>query len=119
MSSQSQSQLSVSAVLVCFVLTGSKPFYFEWFKNKCSISPTPDGLVISQGYKFDFDDFQSVLSIDNYMSSNSEYYGNYSCRVSNIFGYDIKSVNLIKKNIRKRPEYDAEEEDDNDDEGQG
>lgn len=78
------------ASVLCTVMAGEPPFEFAWFK---------DGEKLENERKFSikkFDDFTLNLVIS---SVDADSNGNFTCRVSNSFGYDQKSAVLSIKGM--------------------
>nr|XP_027199400.1 hemicentin-1-like [Dermatophagoides pteronyssinus] len=73
--------------ILCTILTGTKPFQFEWRFND-ELLPNP-----STDYRIDsIDDEQSLFIIPHVKPINS---GQYSCIVRNDYGYDRQSTRLM------------------------
>ena len=75
--------------ILCSVLEGSQPLFFEWSKNGQSIKSRPDVK-----YRIDNLDMSSTLSIKSIDRIDA---GNYSCLVKNSIGSDSQTVLLIIK----------------------
>ena len=75
--------------ILCSVLEGSQPLFFEWSKNGQSIKSRPDVK-----YRIDNLDMSSTLSIKSIDRVDA---GNYSCLVKNSMGSDSQTVFLIIK----------------------
>ena len=75
--------------VLCSVLSGSQPLFFQWFKNGQLINKQSDENEIKL-----IDETQSMFKIKKVTSNDS---GNYSCNVKNAFGEDNHTVKLIVK----------------------
>ena len=73
---------NISFVLQCYLLSGSKPVFFDWQK---------DGRKLFNSSKIKIDNFDSfsTLSLSNLYRSDS---GVYICAVNNAFGNDSTST---------------------------
>lgn len=71
-------------VLNCNVAKGTKPFRFQWHKNNVEISDNKHSRI-------EFKDIYSLLTLYNI---DREDIGNYSCIVTNQFGFDRISFQL-------------------------
>ncbi|RWS04981.1 titin-like protein [Dinothrombium tinctorium] len=74
--------------LFCIVEDGSLPLSFQWFKNYKLINEQTESVKI-ESFKS-----SSNLRIEQLKQDHS---GNYTCTVSNAFGTDSQTVNLIVK----------------------
>jgi hypothetical protein len=80
-----------SYLLLCHMIAGNKPVFFQWSKNGISLTNKPESK-----YKVDnFKDY-SQFGIESVDRSDS---GNYSCIARNAFGSDIQSTLLIVKGL--------------------
>ncbi|XP_055946667.1 cell adhesion molecule DSCAM-like isoform X3 [Argiope bruennichi] len=68
-------------VVLCVVVDGDPPFHFAWSKDGAELQDNEQLSIVR------LDDFTSTLSISK-LNANSN--GNYSCKVSNGAGFDIK-----------------------------
>ncbi|KAF8765095.1 Titin like protein [Argiope bruennichi] len=68
-------------VVLCVVVEGDPPFHFAWSKDGAELQDNEQLSIVR------LDDFTSTLSISK-LNANSN--GNYSCKVSNGAGFDIK-----------------------------
>ena len=71
-------------VLTCNVAKGSKPFRFQWFKNGVELSNTGRSTIETKDI-FSLYTLRNIDSIDG---------GNYSCVVTNKFGFDKLWIQL-------------------------
>ena len=71
-------------MLTCNVAKGSKPFRFQWFKNGVELSNTGQSTIETK-------DIFSLYTLRN-IDSNDR--GNYSCVVTNKFGFDKLWIQL-------------------------
>ncbi|XP_053212503.1 cell adhesion molecule DSCAML1-like isoform X11 [Panonychus citri] len=69
----------------CQSLTGSSPFQIVWFKNNKEIQDSIETRIRNN-------EDSSMLIIDSIKSSHS---ANYTCKISNRFGYDSYSSELL------------------------
>lgn len=74
---------------LCSISAGDKPLFFEWSKNGLLLSNNPQS-----SYKIDNSEEFSQFFLKSVERSDS---GNYSCRVKNAFGEDIKYLQLLVK----------------------
>ncbi|KPM07835.1 Immunoglobulin domain containing protein 9 [Sarcoptes scabiei] len=72
-----------SFTLFCSSMKGSKPLEFVWNKNGLNIKNS----IIFDRYQIDSKPSYSLLSIHSLQPNDS---GNYSCSVTNPFGYDLQ-----------------------------
>ena len=90
-------------VLTCNVAKGSKPLRFQWFKNGVELSNTGRSTIENK----DIFSFFTLRNID------SNDVGNYSCVVTNKFGFDKLWIQLTVTglnnlfNVFYRPIYGA------------
>lgn len=76
-----------SFTFLCSAVAGSEPFKFEWFRNALPLR--------EENYKIQsFDNSNSLLKITSVDITDA---GNYTCRVSNPYGFDMISTILIIK----------------------
>ena len=75
--------------ILCSVIEGSQPLFFEWSKNGQSIKSGPDVK-----YRIDNLDMSSILNIKALDTSDA---GNYSCLVKNAVGRDSQNILLVIK----------------------
>src|SRR2546422_966202 len=73
----------------CSVLSGSGPLFFQWSKNGQKL---PDSS--SNNYKIETSEQRSILDIKSISRNDA---GNYTCTVTNAYGIDSYSVNLLIK----------------------
>lgn len=76
------------AGVTCLVADGDPPFLFKWYKDDYLLQDDNTVTITNP------DDFTSMLSIKNISAQSN---GNYTCKVSNNFGSDEKSDNLLIK----------------------
>ena len=67
--------------LSCNILTGNKPFIFQWFKNNQQFKD-------ESRHKIDTTENLSILTLKNLTKTDS---GTYKCQVNNAFGTDSSS----------------------------
>ena len=75
--------------ILCSVLEGSKPLFFEWSRNGQSIRSGP-----AVKHRIDNSEMFSTFIIESVEKIDA---GNYSCLVKNAVGSDSQSVLLIVK----------------------
>ena len=82
---------NLSFALQCYVLSGSKPLFFDWFKN---------GHKLFNSTKVKIDSLNSIstLSLSDLHRDDS---GVYSCSVKNAFGNDSTSTIINIKGFYK------------------
>ncbi|OTF77082.1 hypothetical protein BLA29_009238, partial [Euroglyphus maynei] len=76
---------NVSYILQCYVVSDSKPIFFEWLKDGSSLMTTPE-------YKIDHHDTWSTLTFKRLTKNDM---ATYTCRVKNVEGIDTTSTKLI------------------------
>ena len=81
-------------VFTCNVAKGTKPFQFEWQKNNQKIISSDHNTHS----RIEFKDIYSLLSLYNIDRNDI---GNYSCIVTNQFGFDRISFQLDVTGILK------------------
>ena len=69
----------------CQILSGSPPLQINWFKDDKKIDNLPAIKILTNGEV-------STLIIDEIKSSHS---GNYTCRITNRYGHDSHSAQLL------------------------
>lgn len=73
-----------SYVILCNLMSGTKPVFFEWNKNGHK-------LVSSDQIKVDHNDFMSMVTLHNVTAAES---GQYECLVKNALGMDSSSTRV-------------------------
>ncbi|KAJ6222590.1 hypothetical protein RDWZM_001135, partial [Blomia tropicalis] len=79
--------------LMCSVISGTKPLRFQWLKNGMEFDQSSNGFEAKR-YDIDTKPFSSHFALHDIDSNDA---GNYSCIVSNSFGFDAQwSVLQVK-----------------------
>ena len=79
-------------VLTCNLFSGSKPIFFEWYKNGQKFSETNNVHVENTNH-------YSLLTMINLTAQDS---GNYECRAKNVYGTSSTSTQFVIKGLLKR-----------------
>lgn len=78
---------------MCSVISGTKPLRFQWLKNGMEFDQSSNGFEAKR-YDIDTKPFSSHFALHDIDSNDA---GNYSCIVSNSFGFDAQwSVLQVK-----------------------
>lgn len=79
----------------CSVMQGSQPFSFKWFRDKSELSSNTNHHH-NHRYHIETKASMSVLSIPKIEPKDA---GNYSCLVSNDFGFDTQWTIIYVKGL--------------------
>ena len=89
--SQNEQTKGSDLVLTCNVAKGSKPFRFQWFRNGVELTGSSRSSIETK-------DIFSLYTLRNIDSNDM---GNYSCVVTNEFGFDKLWIQLTVTGLRK------------------
>ncbi|OTF82921.1 Immunoglobulin domain containing protein, partial [Euroglyphus maynei] len=88
--SQNEQTKGSALVLTCNIAKGSKPFRFQWFKNGVELSGGSRSMIETK-------DIFSLYTLRNIDFNDM---GNYSCVVTNEFGFDKLSIQLTVTGLK-------------------